>query len=114
VLSRGIVFIDLAIAQVAGLGVIAAHSFGLGAGGWSTRVDAGAGALGGALLLTWTERKPAALFTLCGSAAAATPQVVLCLTYSQTLEITTEPSPTAEATRFTDPARTSPTAKMPG
>ena len=31
VLARGIVFIDLAIAQVAGLGVIAAHSFGLGA-----------------------------------------------------------------------------------
>jgi zinc/manganese transport system permease protein len=30
VLSRGIVFIDLAIAQVAGVGVIAAHSFGLG------------------------------------------------------------------------------------
>src|SRR5262249_13535778 len=33
---------------------------------------------------------------------------------SQTLEITTEPSPTAEATRLTEPARTSPTAKMPG
>ncbi len=31
VLARGIVFIDLAIAQVAGLGVIAAHNFGLGA-----------------------------------------------------------------------------------
>ena len=40
--------------------------------------------------------------------------MVFCLTCSQTLEITTEPSPTAEATRFTDPARTSPTAKMPG
>ena len=47
-------------------------------------------------------------------AAGAAPQVVFCLTCSQTLEITTEPSPTAEATRFTDPARTSPTAKMPG
>jgi hypothetical protein len=42
------------------------------------------------------------------------PQVAFCLTCSQTLEITTEPSPTAEATRFTDSARTSPTAKMPG
>jgi hypothetical protein len=42
------------------------------------------------------------------------PHAVFCLTCSQTLEITTEPSPTAEATRFTDPARTSPTAKMPG
>jgi len=29
------------------------------------------------------------------------------------LEITTELSLTAEATRFTDPARTPPTAKMP-
>ena len=28
--------------------------------------------------------------------------------------MTTEPSPTAEATRFTEPRRTSPTAKMPG
>src|SRR5665213_787283 len=36
------------------------------------------------------------------------------LTNSQTLEITTEPSPTEEATRLTDPARTSPTAKTPG
>ena len=57
VLSRGIVFIDLAIAQVAGLGVIAAHTFGLAAGGWSTQVAAAAAALAGALLLTWTERK---------------------------------------------------------
>jgi zinc/manganese transport system permease protein len=57
VLSRGIVFIDLAIAQVAGLGVIAAHSFGLHAGGWTTQVAAAAAALAGALLLTWTERK---------------------------------------------------------
>jgi len=57
VLARGIVFIDLAIAQVAGLGVIAAHTFGLAAGGWSTQVAAAAAALGGALLLTWTERK---------------------------------------------------------
>jgi zinc/manganese transport system permease protein len=57
VLSRGIVFIDLAIAQVAGLGVIAAHTFGLTAGGWSTQVAAAAAALAGALLLTWTERR---------------------------------------------------------
>ena len=57
VLSRGIVFIDLAIAQVAGLGVIAAHSFGLGASGWTTQVAAASAALAGALLLTWTERK---------------------------------------------------------
>jgi L,D-transpeptidase catalytic domain len=36
------------------------------------------------------------------------------LTNSHTLEITTEPSPTEEATRLTDPARTSPTANTPG
>ena len=57
VLSRGIVFIDLAIAQVAGVGVIAAHSFGLGATGWTTQVAAATAALAGALLLTWSERK---------------------------------------------------------
>lgn len=34
--------------------------------------------------------------------------------WRQTLDMTTEPSPTAEATRLTDPARTSPTAKTPG
>jgi zinc/manganese transport system permease protein len=57
VLKRGIVFIDLAIAQVAGLGVIAANSFGLPIEGWSAQAAAGAAALAGALLLTWTERK---------------------------------------------------------
>ena len=43
-----------------------------------------------------------------------TPRQALRLTNSQTLEITTDPSPTEEATRLTEPARTSPTAKMPG
>jgi zinc/manganese transport system permease protein len=57
VLSRGIVFIDLAIAQVAGLGVIAANCFQLPIEGWGAQVAAGAAALAGALLLTWTERK---------------------------------------------------------
>ncbi len=57
VLARGIVFIDLAIAQVAGLGVIAANLFGWPIEGWGAQVAAGAAALAGALLLTWTERK---------------------------------------------------------
>jgi zinc/manganese transport system permease protein len=57
VLSRGIVFIDLAVAQVAGLGVIAARSLGLGAEGWGTQMAAVVAALLGALLLTWSERK---------------------------------------------------------
>ena len=57
VLRRGIVFIDLAIAQVAGLGVIAAQSFGTELQGWTTQAAAVVAALLGALLLTWTERK---------------------------------------------------------
>jgi len=57
VLARGIVFIDLAIAQVAALGVIAAYRFGWGVEGWGAQVAAGLAALAGALLLTWTERR---------------------------------------------------------
>jgi len=57
VLSRGIVFIDLAIAQVAGLGVISADWLGLEPLGWGVQAAALAAALAGALLLTWTERR---------------------------------------------------------
>ena len=57
VLNRGIVFIDLAIAQVAGLGVSAASTFGFEAEGWRVQASAVAAALMGALLLTWTEKK---------------------------------------------------------
>ena len=57
VLRKGIVFIDLAIAQVAGLGVIIANGFGLPVDGWPAQAAAGAAALAGALLLTWTEKK---------------------------------------------------------
>lgn len=57
VLGRGIVFIDLAIAQIAGLGVTVAATFGLETGGWSMQAAAAAAALSAALLLTWTERK---------------------------------------------------------
>ena len=57
VLARGIVFIDLAIAQIAGLGVIAADAAGLPEGGWAVQAAAVTAALLGAALLTWTERK---------------------------------------------------------
>lgn len=57
VLDRGIVFIDLAIAQIAGLGVIAADAVGLPEGGVAVQIAAVVAALLGALLLTWTERK---------------------------------------------------------
>jgi zinc/manganese transport system permease protein len=56
VLARGIVFIDLAIAQIAGCGVLLADHLGFAAQGLAAQVAALAAALGGALLLTWTER----------------------------------------------------------
>ena len=56
VLARGIVFIDLAIAQIAGCGVLVADRMGFEAEGIAVQVAALAAALGGALLLTWTER----------------------------------------------------------
>ena len=59
VLDRGIVFIDLAIAQIAGLGVITADALGLSEGGIAVQVAAVTAALLGAALLTWTERKAA-------------------------------------------------------
>src|SRR5438045_9344192 len=57
VLNRGIVFIDLAIAQVAGLGVTVADAFGFEPQGWRVQAAAVAAALLGAVLLTGTERK---------------------------------------------------------
>ena len=56
VLRRGIIFIDLAIAQIAALGVIVAHLLDLD-GGWATQGFAAVAALGGALLLTLAERR---------------------------------------------------------
>ena len=57
VLARGIVFIDLAIAQIAGCGVILADRLGFDAAGTSAQVAALLAAIAGALLLTWTERR---------------------------------------------------------
>jgi zinc/manganese transport system permease protein len=56
VLARGIVFIDLAIAQIAGCGVLLADHLGFEPEGAAVQVAALAAALAGALLLTWTER----------------------------------------------------------
>lgn len=55
VLSRGIIFIDLAIAQIAGLGVIIAFSAGIHEG-WQVQVAAACAATAGALLLYQAER----------------------------------------------------------
>jgi zinc/manganese transport system permease protein len=56
VLKRGIVFIDLAIAQIAALGVIVAGMADLDQG-WMAQLAAGAAAVLGACLLTWTEKR---------------------------------------------------------
>ncbi len=56
VLARGIIFIDLAIAQISGLGAIAADQLHLQLGGFGAEAGAGVAALLGALLLTWVER----------------------------------------------------------
>lgn len=57
VLQRGIVFIDLAIAQIAGLGVITADALGWEPQGWAVQGAAVTAALVGAGLLTWTEKR---------------------------------------------------------
>jgi zinc/manganese transport system permease protein len=57
VLRRGIIFIDLAIAQIAAGGVIVAHLMGWDDSAGMRQLSAFAAALLGALLLTWTERR---------------------------------------------------------
>ena len=57
VLNRGIIFLDIAIAQLAALGVIVAHRLGLEDQQWWIQIIAIACALGGALLLNFTERR---------------------------------------------------------
>jgi zinc/manganese transport system permease protein len=57
VLKRGIVFIDLAIAQIAALGVIIAGLADFDPQGWLVQFAAGGAALLGAFFLTWTEKR---------------------------------------------------------
>lgn len=57
VLERGIVFIDLAIAQIAGVGVIYADYLGWEPTGAAVQIAALGAALACAALLTWTERR---------------------------------------------------------
>jgi len=56
-LKRGIIFIDLAIAQAAGLGVIAAGVFGLEPHGVPAQVAAVLAAMIGASFLAWTDSR---------------------------------------------------------
>ena len=80
VLNRGIVFIDIAIAQIAGVGVITASFFGYEEQALAVQISALAAALLGALLLTWTERRwPAVQEAIIGSVfvLAATLEILL-------------------------------------
>lgn len=77
VLRRGIVFIDLAVAQVAALGLLAAGLSGWEPQGWQVQVVATGSALLAALLLIWMEKRwpevqeamIGAMFVLAASAA---------------------------------------------
>jgi zinc/manganese transport system permease protein len=57
VLRRGIIFIDLAVAQFAGFGIVAAHALGAESHGWHMQLAALAAALAGALFLRWREKR---------------------------------------------------------
>jgi len=57
VLRRGIVFIDLAVAQIAGLGVIVADRLGFEPEGIAVQVAALGAALAGALALNWSDKR---------------------------------------------------------
>lgn len=57
VLARGIIFLDLAIAQIAVLGVIVAHILGWQTQGWQTQMAAATAALAGAAFLARCEAR---------------------------------------------------------
>ncbi len=80
VLERGIIFIDLAIAQMAGLGVLTAHSLGSEPAQILVQAAAFGAAILGASLLYWTERRwPQVQEAIIGSAfvLAATAAILL-------------------------------------
>jgi zinc/manganese transport system permease protein len=54
VLSRGIIFIDIALAQVAALGVVFGNWMW---GAWAVPISAVAAAIGCAMFLTWTDKR---------------------------------------------------------
>jgi len=56
VLARGIIFLDLAVAQFAGLGIIVAHSFQWEPGGWQVQIIAIIAAIIGVVILYACEK----------------------------------------------------------
>jgi len=86
VLARGIIFLDLAVAQVAGLGLIAAHSFHREPGGWQVQVIAMLAAIAGVLILNYTDKRwPDIQEALIGSlfVLAASGSILLLATHPQ-------------------------------
>lgn len=80
VLRRGIVFLDLAVAQIAGLGVVVVHSLGGEGEPWLTQAGVVTAALIGALLLRRTERlAPARQEAVIGVAFVAAASLALLL-----------------------------------
>jgi zinc/manganese transport system permease protein len=81
VLRRGIIFIDLAIAQVAGLGVIAADMMGWEQNGWMVEGAAVSAALIAAFMLNWTDKRwpkiQEALIGICFILAATAGIIIL-------------------------------------
>ncbi len=61
VLKRGIIFIDIAIAQIAALGVIAATVLGGELAAWQIQLFAGLSAIAGAILIHWLEKNHSAV-----------------------------------------------------
>ncbi|MET0068898.1 MAG: metal ABC transporter permease [Candidatus Thiodiazotropha sp.] len=57
VLQRGIIFLDLAVAQTAGMGIVAAHALDWEPGGWQVQVIAVSAAVAASYLLHLTERR---------------------------------------------------------
>ncbi|HEX5674229.1 MAG TPA: metal ABC transporter permease, partial [Azonexus sp.] len=79
-LARGIIFLDLAIAQIAVLGVIAAHTLGWETQGWQTQLAAASAALAGAAFLAWCEaRWPDIQEALIGSSFAVAASLAVLL-----------------------------------
>jgi zinc/manganese transport system permease protein len=81
VLRRGIIFIDLAIAQVAGLGIVVAHALGLAEHGWQAQLAALGAALLVAFFLRWMEhrmpQRQEAVIGVCFVVAACTAILVM-------------------------------------
>ncbi|MBD3669693.1 MAG: metal ABC transporter permease [Gammaproteobacteria bacterium] len=80
VLARGIVFLDLAVAQIATLGLIMAPLLGLDESGWPGRLLVFAVAIGGALLLSLSDRRwPEVQEAVIGSSFVVTASLLLVL-----------------------------------